>query len=263
MLKIEYHLIHSQWRVPEESKDSADIDEFIVECIKLYNTAISSYPDGEIAKRPTERLPGDDAGFLAAIGLIQLHSLWNRPKALLQAVTILEHLVEKSPFNYEALVTLTALYTKLGVGWLAAEHYSRLSIKNIQYPTVSWLLSTRISTVYPHTPQTGYKDSTAKADADPVHHLARALEYHLQLRESDQQEIIGFLEAGQYASLIQAMGNSIYNQLGFTRYMLLVELARIERLSETGQKLEYRRLAGMSRRMDLHEIKANVYYPHR
>lgn len=246
MLKLEYQTIHSRWKDAEDSAEGAKMKDFVVECIKVYNLALLSYSNGDGARRPTERLPGDDAGLLAAMGLIRLHSLGYCPQALLQAVTTLEHLVQNSPFNYEALVTLTTLYTKLGAGWLAAEHYSRLSIKNIQYPTVSWLLSTRISTVYPHTPHTGYKDVTAKANTNSVQHLTQALNYHLLLQESDQQEITAFLDAGQYASLIQAMGNSVYNQLGFSKYMLLVESARIERLFGIGQKLEHRRLAGLS-----------------
>ncbi|KAL9013220.1 MAG: hypothetical protein Q9173_002077 [Seirophora scorigena] len=245
MLKIEYYLIHSRQAL-EKPEDGVELEKFVIECIGLYHVALLSYPDAEDAEGRTERLPGDDGGLLAALGLIRLHALGNRPEALLQAVTLLQHLVQKSPFNYEALVTLTTIHTKLGAGWLAAEHFSRLSIKNIQFPTISWLLSTRISTVYPHTPQTGYKDSTEKANADPVRHLRQALEHHLHLGESDPQELVEFLEAGQYASLIHAMGNSAYNQLGFTRYMLLVELARIERLSGTGQNLDYRRLAGTS-----------------
>ncbi|KAI4120089.1 MAG: hypothetical protein LQ345_000045 [Seirophora villosa] len=243
LLKIEYYLIHSRQAL-EKPDDRVAIEKFVIQCIGLYHVALLSYPNAEDAEGRTERLPGDDGGLLAALGLIRLHTLGNRPEALLQAVTLLQHLVQKSPFNYEAMVTLTTIYTKLGAGWLAAENFSRLSIKNIQFPTISWLLSTRISTVYPHTPQTGYKDSTEKANADPVRHLIQALEHHLHLRESDPQELVDFLEAGQYASLVHAMGNSAYNQLGFTRYMLLVELARIERLSGTGQNLDYRRLAG-------------------
>ncbi|KAL8655697.1 MAG: hypothetical protein Q9210_000719 [Variospora velana] len=258
MLKIEYYLIHSR-RVSEKPEDRIAIENFVIECINLYHVAVLSYPDAEDAEGRTERLPGDDGGLLAAMGLIRLHALGNRPEALLQAVSLLQHLVHESPFNYEALVTLTALYTKLGAGWLAAEHFSRLSIKNIQYPAVSWLLSTRISSIYPHTPQTGYKDPTEKASADPVQHLEQALDYHVHLAESDPQEIVDFLEAGQYASLVHAMGNSAYNQLGFTKYMLQVELARIERLAGVGRNLDYRRLAGTSSRMRSRKMKANTH----
>lgn len=239
MLKIEYYLIHSRWEKSEDLEDSVAFERFVVECVKLYDLALSSRPHvGQ------ERLPGDDAGHLAAMALIRWHTFGNRPKALLQAVATLEHLVDKSPFNYEAIVTLTALYTRLGIGGLAAEQYCRLLVKNIQYPSMSWLVATRVSSAYPHAPRTDHKDLEAKHMADPVMHLAMALEYHLQLRESDEQEIIHFLETGQYASLIQGMGHSVYNQLGFSRYMLLVELARVERLTGVHEKLEFWKLAG-------------------
>lgn len=250
MLKLEYHLVYSRWEESGNTEAAIEIEKFIVQCIRGYVSSVSLYPIDENPGPPTERLPGDDAGLLAAMGLIRLDLMENRPNALLQAVAILQHLTQRSPFNYEALVTLTALYVKIGAGWLAAECYSRLSIKNIQFPTLSWLLCTRISTIHPHTPHITFKNPSDNADADPIQHLSRALDYHLHLHEADQQEIVDFLEVGQYGSLLQAMGNSIYNQLGFTKYMLLVEWGRIERLSGAQQKLDFRRLAGMSLRLD-------------
>ncbi|KAL8944576.1 MAG: hypothetical protein Q9216_000379 [Gyalolechia sp. 2 TL-2023] len=246
ILKLEYYLVHSRWGESGDIEDAISMEKFVVQCVKTYILAVSSYPVGENAKPPTERLPGDDAGLLAAITLIRWGLLGNRRNALLQATTILQHLTQKSPFNYEALVTLTVLYTKIGAGWLAAECYSRLSIKNIQFPTLSWLLCTRISTLHPHPPHINFKTQSEKVDADPTHHLSRALEYHLHLRETDQQEIDDFLEAGQYASLLQAMGNSVYNQLGFTKHMLLIEWARMERFSGIQSKLDFRSLPGES-----------------
>lgn len=251
MLKLEYHLVHSRWEGLGNTEDAIKMEKFIVQCIETYMSAVWSYRVDESAGLPTERLPGDDAGLLAAIGLIRLGLLGNRQNALLQAVAILQHLTQKSPFNYEALVTLTVLYTRIGAGWLAAECYSRLAIKNIQLPTLSWLLCTRLSTLHPHPPHINFKTQNEKVNADPTQHLSRALDYHLHLCETDQQEIYDFLEAGQYANLLQAMGNSVYNQLGFTKYMLLVEWARMERFSGAQSKLDFESLSGGSLRMNL------------
>lgn len=236
-------MVHSRWKESENPEDAVKLETFTVQCIRAYISAIQSYPVDECAGPPTERLPGDDAGLLAAIGLIRLGLLGNRQNALLQAVAILQHLTQTSPFNYEAVVTLLILYTRIGAGWLAAECYSRLSIKNIQFPTLSWLLCTRLSSIHPHPPNIKFNSQSEKVDADPTEHLSRALDYQLHLRETDQQETHDFLEAGQYASLIQAMGNSIFNQLGFTKYMLLVEWARIERLSGAQPKLDFQSLS--------------------
>ncbi|KAL9007123.1 MAG: hypothetical protein Q9188_000158 [Gyalolechia gomerana] len=159
MLKLEYHLVHSRWEGLGNTEDAIKMEKFIVQCIETYISAVWSYPVDENAGLPTERLPGDDAGLLAAIGLIRLGLLGNRQNALLQA------------------------------------------------------------------------------------HLSRALDYHLHLCETDQQEIYDFLEAGQYANLLQAMGNSVYNQLGFTKYMLLVEWARMERFSGAQSKLDFESLS--------------------
>ncbi|KAL8843581.1 MAG: hypothetical protein Q9170_000085 [Blastenia crenularia] len=193
MLKLEYLLVHSRWGESGPTDGFAEMEHFIVRCIKSYISSIRSSPVDENAASPTERLPGDDAGLLAATGLIRIAMTGTHHNALLQAVIILQHLTQTSPFNYEALMR--------------------------------------------------FRNPSEGSEADPVQHLSRAMDYHLHLHENDQQEILNFLEAGQYASLLQGMGNSVYNQLGFTKYMLLVEWVRTERLSGVQQKLDFRQLA--------------------
>ncbi len=250
-LKLEYCLIYSRDKKPDEVIKDTNTDVFIVECIKHYD--IGFQYSGNNVEKPKEfadRFPGDDAGLLAAAALLKSpHGSQN--KTMLQAMVLLDELSTRSPANYEALGTLTLLYVRLGAGSLAARTYHGLSIKNIQLPTLSWLLWTRLSTVHPHKlhPRESIPSNDSKvseAEADPVHLLTQALDYHMHLEEIDQQEILEFLEVKQYASLHRAIGNSLHNQNGFVKYLLLTEWARTERLSGPQQRRDYRILFGGS-----------------
>ncbi|KAL8702942.1 MAG: hypothetical protein Q9201_003896 [Fulgogasparrea decipioides] len=218
------------------SGDAARLEKFAVKCIALYGSRSMIRINGS---HHAERYPEDDAGILAASTLLRLHQMGDHQNALLRATTILQHIISVSPFNYEALVIMTILCTRLGDGWGAAEYYERLAVKNIQLPTMSWLLCTRMSTLHPHSPQlNGSNAPVRRSGDDPVQHLSRALDYHLHIRESDQQEMIGFLEAGKYTSSVDAMKHSDDIQNGFAKYMLFLEFVRTERLSGAPQKLK-------------------------
>ncbi|KAL8857000.1 MAG: hypothetical protein Q9178_006405 [Gyalolechia marmorata] len=250
-LKLEYCLIHSRDKKSDEVTKDTNTEVFIVECIKHYDIGLQN--SGKNAEKPKEfadRFPGDDAGLLAAAALLKSpHESQN--KTMLQAMVLLDELSTRSPANYEALGTLILLYVRIGAGSLAARTYHQLSIKNIQLPTLSWLLWTRLSTVHPHklNPKEAMPSNDSKvseADADPVHLLTQALDYHMHLEEIDQQEILEFLGAKQYASLHRVIGNSLHNQNGFVKYLLLTEWARTERLLGPQQRRDYRILFGGS-----------------
>ena len=248
-LKLEYCLIYSRDRRLDEVNKEASLENFIVECIKYYHFSLAN--SGNNAEQPrdfAERFPGDEAGLLAAAALLKFCRETQNDQ-MLRAMMLLDELITRSPAMYEVFGTLILVYVRMGAGSLAARTYDGLSIKNIQLPTLPWLLWTRLSTVHPHRPQ--FKDSTlrndsriTKAEADPVQHLTQALDHHVHLRETDQQEILEFLQAKQYASLHRAIDNSLHNHNGFVKYLRLTEWARTERLSGLQQKRDYRNLFG-------------------
>ena len=241
-MKIEYYLIHS---CSNTIRDERCLELFIGECISIFERSIgkNNATNGGNFETSTDRLLGDDAALLAAMGLIQLYNVGHHTNALLRAIAILQFIVSVSPSNCDALVMLAILYTKFGAGWLAAQTYSRLSVKNIQHPTVSWILTTRLSTIHPFPPSLRYTKAEEKAESDPVYHLMQALRHQHRLEDTDQQELADFLDRQQYAQLLRGMQNSDSNSKGFTKYMLLVELARIERLSGSPPSSELRNLA--------------------
>ena len=224
------------------STDAKQMEQFVVRCIALYASRSES-PIGH--HRRTDRVPEDDAAILAAAALIRLYYMGNHQSALLRAATLLQHVIAISPSNYEALVLMTMICSTLGNGWGAAEYYSRLAVKNIQTPTVSWLLCTRISTIHPHTPQRYLDKAPAEqAEYDPMAYLSDALAYHVHLPEISQQETLDFLQSGRYAGLERVINDGDRNQNGFVKYMLLIEFARTVRLSGSRRKLDYQTLAG-------------------
>ncbi|KAL8773116.1 MAG: hypothetical protein Q9209_001792 [Squamulea sp. 1 TL-2023] len=255
-LKLEYCLVHSRDISPNKIIQDNSIETFIDECIQCYHFGLkNSGNDAEKPREFAERFPGDDAGLLATAALLKSPPNGHNSR-MLQAIILIDELGTRSPASYEALGTLILFYIRLGAGLLATRAYHKLSIKNIQLPTLSWLLWTRLSTVHPHNmnPKDLHlpKDSQiSKAEFDPVYHLTQALDYHKHLQDTDQQEILEFLEAKQYASLHRAMSNSIHNQNGFVKYLLLTEWERTERLSGLQQQRDYQVLFGKPLLLDV------------
>ncbi|KAL8813455.1 MAG: hypothetical protein Q9200_000252 [Gallowayella weberi] len=250
--KLEYCLLHSRDR---KSEHDTDLTAFIVECLRCYDLGLEhSGNNDEKPKRFAERFPGDDAGLLTAAALLKF-ARESRSDTMLQTIILLEELSTRSPACYEAIGTLVLLYIRVGAGLLAGRSYHRLSIKNIQIPTLSWLLCTRVSTTHPHTlrfQNSSLRDDLqiSQVDADPIQHLKQALDYHLHIQDTDQQEVLEFLEAEQYASLHRAMANSLVIQNGFTKYMLLIEWARAQRIARLQQERNYGPLSAIADTFD-------------
>ncbi|CAO1596555.1 hypothetical protein XANCAGTX0491_000393 [Xanthoria calcicola] len=246
-LKLEYCLIYSRDEESDDVTNGTSIETFIVECLNCYGFALeNSENNAEKPREIAERFPGDDAGLVAAAALLKFDRKTQNGQKL-RAMILLDELIARSPAMYEVFGTLILLYVRVGAGSLAARTYHGLSIKNIQLPTLSWLLWTRLSTIHPHRSQ--FKDVTlpndvrvSKGEADPVQHLMQALDYHMHLQETDQQEILEFLEAKQYASLHRAIRNSRHNLDGFVKYLLCTEWARTKRISGLHHKCDYRTL---------------------
>ncbi|KAL8999299.1 MAG: hypothetical protein Q9169_001844 [Polycauliona sp. 2 TL-2023] len=233
-LKFDYCVIHSRNKKEDEVTEGTDIGSFVVECIKYYDFGLQH--SGNNAEKPwasAERFPGDDAGLLAAAALMKM-CCGRRDNRMLRATMLLDELSTRSPAMYEAFGTMILLYVRLGAGTLAASTYHGLSIKNIQLPTLPWLLWTRLSTVHPHRPlsknlRLPHDLRANSAEADPVQPLTQALDYHMFLQEMDQQEILEFLEAKQYASLHRAIDSSLQNQNGVVKVATQARLSSFVR----------------------------------
>lgn len=93
----------------------------------------------------TEYFIGTDALLMAALNLIKDGSEPNREGA----IAVLEYALKLDPHQFYVRLMLIELYNSLGATLLAKPHFDALSIKNIQFETLGYLLTTRGGTVSP------------------------------------------------------------------------------------------------------------------
>lgn len=225
MLKLEYNLVVSR---DDNTFNDGLLQGFICNCLRLYRLSLKY----DLNLPVSDRLPGDDAALLAAMGLIRLYKTrQTHPEhnnALLRSVVVLEHLLLRSKHNYDALLILVRLYMFLGAGSLAMERYSRLSIKNLQYVTISWVLYTHISTIHPH-PVTISRNGGGQTAIDPASDMAQALDWHKSASGLSKKSVTSMQENGQWSMSLDALSTSTHIESGFSKLLLLIETKRIAR----------------------------------
>lgn len=235
MLKLEYNLVIS--RDDNTFKDGL-LQGFICNCLRLYRLSLKY----DLNLPVSDRLPGDDAALLAAMGLIRLYKTrQNYPEhnnALLRSVVILEHLLLRSKHNYDALLILVRLYMFMGAGSLAMERYSRLSIKNIQHATISWVLYTRISTIHPHPVTMSRTNGGVQTIIDPASDMVQALEWHKSASGLTQKSVLSMQENGQWNMSLDALSTSTHVGSGFSKLLLFVETKRIARFLSVSHEIQ-------------------------
>lgn len=238
-LKIDYYLIVSHEDTP---KHRALLRAFVSNSIRLYKISLSI----NIKLPVSERRPGDDAAILAVMGLMQLLE-YGEKSVVLQCIATLEFLILNSPHNYDALLTLVRLYMRVGAASLAMELHSRLSIKNLQQATVSWILYTRISTIHPYAP------SSTRANPTPINsskNLSHAIDWHRSAEELNVDSISQMLDNGQYSMLFDALEIDKSVKASFSKYMFIVESHRIGRFSQFSEIEDYSELLGKRQNMN-------------
>ena len=235
MLKLEYNLVVS--RDDNTFKDGL-LQGFICNCLRLYRLSLKY----DLNLPVSDRLPGDDAALLAAMGLIRLYKTrQNNPEhnnALLRSVVVLEHLLLHSKHNYDAFLILVRLYMFLGTGSLAMERYSRLSIKNLQHVTISWVLYTHISTIHPHPVTISRTNAGGQMTIDPASDMAQALDWHKSASGLSKRSVTTMQENGQWSMSLDALSTSTHIVSGFSKLLLLVEAKRIARFLSISHEIQ-------------------------
>ena len=222
LLKLEYHLIISQdWNVHRVDLLTA----FVSNCLRLYRISLHFGFDLPVS----DRRPGDDAALLAAMALIRLFKI-GRKTALIQCILVLEHMLLQSKHNYDALLVLVRLYMFLGAGSLALDRYNRLSMKNIQHATVSWIMYPRLSTIHP-LPANYATNGRVNITIAPVNEITNALRWHQSAEDLSRRAVHRMQENGQWGLSLDAFETSRVIANGFARCLLYAELRRIERFS--------------------------------
>lgn len=220
VLKLEYNLVISQDR---NSQNVKLLVAFITNCFRLYKESFKLGVELPVS----DRRPGDDAALLAAMGLIRLFKL-GRKSALLQCIVILEHSLLQSKHNYDAILILVRLYIFLGAGSLAMERYSKLSIKNLQHSTLSWVLYTRISSIHPY-PCT-FIHGKSHLTIDPLEDLLQASKWHTSAQAISMRAVHNMQANGQWNMSLESLETHQAVVDSFAKYLLFVEGKRIARI---------------------------------
>ena len=178
----------------------------------------------------SERRAGDDAAILATMALIHI-SYFEEDTALLRCIVILENLLIKSPHNYDALLIMIRLCANFGTLSLAMQRYMQLSIKNMQHATLSWILYTHISLLHPYSSICHSGNSDALANMYMPESLTAALDWHVGAGQINADYTVKMLREDQYNMLFDALTLAKSLKVGFGRLLLLIERARIQRLT--------------------------------
>lgn len=221
ILKLQYNLVISQDR---HSRDADLLNAFVANCLRLYKESLAFGLNLPVS----DRRPGDDAALLAAMGLIRLFKL-GRKHALLQCIIVLEHTLLQSKHNYDALLILVRLYIFLGAGSLAMERYSRLSIKNLQHATISWVLYTRISSIHPY-PATYTINGKRLSVIDPLEDIAQVSKWHTSAEAVSMGAVHKMQANGQWNMSLDVLQTNEAVTTGFAKFLMVVEARRIARI---------------------------------
>ena len=236
MLKLEYNLVISR---DDNTYRKGLLQAFICNCLRLYRLSL----EYDLNLPVSDRLPGDDAALLAAMGLIRLFKARTHfpehNNALLRSIVVLEHLLLRSKHNYDALLVLVRLYMFLGAGSLALERYSRLSIKNLQHATVSWVLYTHLSTIHPHPMTISRMNRGGQVKIDPASDMNEALRWHKSASDLCQKSVSSMQESGQWSMSLDGLSTGTHIESGFSKLLLLVETKRIARFLSASHEVPH------------------------
>ncbi len=221
VLKFEYNIV--------VTKNLQQVDlliAFINNCLRLYKVSLLFDLDQPV----TDRRPGDDAGILAAMALVHL-TYWHsgHDNALLRAILILELLLLHSKHNYDALLILVRLYVVYGAGSLALERFHRLSIKNTQHASLSWLLYTRISTIHPYPSSFPTPDGQGVMTIDPAENICFAHNWHQIVQDLSLKATRAMQNQGQWSMILDTLETEDHIVKSFSKCHLFIEMKRVAR----------------------------------
>ena len=110
---------------------------FAYKALQLYQNSVSESPICP------------EAAVLAAVAILHLQNQGTHHEKVLVAISILEIARSRSEDYYILTVLLVQLQAHLGLLSLAMRNFMKLSVKSMQWETVSHLILTRISTLHP------------------------------------------------------------------------------------------------------------------
>ena len=112
---------------------------------------------------------------------------------------------------------------------MALDRYARLSIKNIQHATMSWIMVIRLSTIHPWPRQ---MSSGGHVTFDPLEEMDQALDWHQTATTLTDKALDRMIATKKWGLIFGLLRTQDALQNGFGRAVLRVEGLRIQRLRQ-------------------------------
>jgi N-terminal acetyltransferase B complex non-catalytic subunit len=224
-LKIDYLLCISKPAV----SDSTRVQKFICNCLNLYNRSAKELDDS-----------GDEACILAIMALIKLDKMESNSAYthLLQAMSLIENLRDDSQDNYKATLLSLCVSQLLGLGSIALAAFHDLSLREIQYDTLSHLIYTRISTLHPFAVTLRSMKSLDDRHKDSL----EGVQFALKWKDKAVNGFLNFMSSGlesvYFDKILEFSKFKERLERSFTRGLLHIEKRRIARITERVSILE-------------------------
>jgi N-terminal acetyltransferase B complex non-catalytic subunit len=224
-LKIDYLICASKPLLA----DKTQLEKFICNCLTLYKLSAKEADDS-----------GDEACILAIMALIKLDSLDENSShtRLIQAACLLENLRDDSPDNYKATLLSLCVTQLLGLGSMALSAFMDLSLREIQYDTLSHLIYTRIATSHPFAVNLRIMKSLDDRHKDPFEGVQFALKWKWKAVNAFLNFMSKDLESVHFDKILEFADFKARLEKSFTRGLLQIEKRRIARLTDKTSALE-------------------------
>jgi N-terminal acetyltransferase B complex non-catalytic subunit len=205
------------------------MEKFICNCLNLYKLSAKESDDS-----------GDEACILAVMTLMKLNNLEEHSphSHLIQAACLLENLRDDSSENYKATLLSLCVSQLLGLGSVALSAFMNLSLREIQYDTLSHLLYTRMAMLHPFAVNLRVMKSVDDRHKDPL----EGVQFALKWKDKAVNAFLNFMSKGldsiHFDKILEFSEFKERLEKSFTRRLLHVEKRRIARLTDQTSSLE-------------------------
>ena len=215
-----------------------EIETFAAECVMKYRTG-GTIPDSTMKKE-------HDVALVAVMTLVKLSEIgmvsdgepygrkvYRRGLHLIQALCLLECMLDTWPTNVQACLVALRLQLLLGLGSKAIRVFKNLNIKNVQHESFSHNYFTRLSTIHPKVVYDSYKASSHAFD-DPLPDLDAVVRFYKTARPATHNAIHKGLTEGNYMNVMKTVEDLTSLENSVCRSIYLYEFRRGLRLFGSG-----------------------------
>lgn len=203
---------------PGEANRPNEINDFVLGCLKVYTVSASI---------PTDS--GDDASILAVMALLRLRE---DGKSLVKAAYLAEYLHAISSDNSRATLLSLLISQLLGFGSITISAFQQLSLREVQFDTLSHLLYSRISTFHPYSVDLRGTRSVDDRYKDPFAGVSFALQWPRKAISTTTDFMSKNLEDVYFDKIIEFSAFKERVETSFTPILLQLERRRVARLTD-------------------------------